>query len=103
MPTGEQLAKGAALGGSAFCWWSLKESFGSLISSDCPLSFHFWLCCRVLGLLEEGERQYRQLEDRRRAAHCAYLRALVQDALGQVAQRNADAASHGALLQPALD
>ena len=33
----------------------------------------------------------------------AYLRALVQDALGQVAQRNADAASHGALLQPALD
>jgi hypothetical protein len=56
-----------------------------------------------LGLLEEGERQYRQLEDRRRAAHCAYLRALVQDALGQVAQRNADAASHGALLQPALD
>jgi hypothetical protein len=61
------------------------------------------LCFRVLGLLEEAERQYRQLEDRRRAAHCAYLRALVQDALGQVAQRNADAASHSALLQPALD
>ena len=61
-------------------------------------------CCRVLGLLEEAERQYRQLEDRRGAAHCAYLRALVQDKVpGQVAQRNADAASHGALLQPALD
>ena len=82
------------------------KSTHSAVAAHEMITTRLCLCLcvrRVLGLLEEAERQYRQLEDRHCAAHCAYLRALVQDALGQATGRNATAASHAALLQPALD
>lgn len=48
---------------------------------------------RVLGLLGEAERLYQGLEDAQGACHCRYLRALVHDALGHSAERDADAAA----------
>ena len=55
------------------------------------------LCCRILGLLGEAGRLYRALEDAQAAGHCRYLSALVHDALGQAAERDADAAAFGTL------
>lgn len=54
--------------------------------------------CRALGLLGVAERLYRALEDGPGASHCRYLRAVLHDALGQAAERDADAAAFGALL-----
>lgn len=62
-----------------------------------PLAF---CACRADGLLQEAERLHLQLEDRQRAAHAAYLRALLADALGAQAQRDAHAAGFVALQQP---
>lgn len=69
-------------------------------AASCPTPF-VPACRRLLVLLEEAERVSLVLEDRRGAAHATYLRALVQDALGNAEQRNAAAASFGALVQPA--
>lgn len=51
------------------------------------------IACRVLSLLGEAQRLYAALEDGRGASHCRYLRALVHDAMGQAAERDADAAA----------
>ena len=60
-------------------------------SCCCPTA----LACpgRVLSLLGEAERLYQALEDAQGACHCRYLRALVHDALGRSAERDADAAA----------
>ncbi len=64
----------------------------TLLYPPAPLSV-----CRAGALLEEAERLWLQLEDRQQAAHCSYLRALMADALGEQAQRDAHAASFVAL------
>lgn len=53
--------------------------------------------CRALSLLGEAARLFLLLEDDSGAAHCRYLSALLQDALGQTEQRDAAAAAFRAL------
>ena len=53
--------------------------------------------CRAVDLLENAEWQFLQSEAAHQAAHCAYLRALLRDALGgQAGQRDSDAAAWAA-------
>jgi hypothetical protein len=51
----------------------------------------------VLSLLEEAERLSLELEDGQAAAHAAYLRALLLEALGRGEARDAAAAAFSAL------